>query len=68
MNKKMNRLLEPNTRLYFVFLVIFAVAAYFFYPMLAYIEGGLVIFLAIYSLIVNRRRKRQLQEYIESVT
>jgi len=68
MNKKMNRLLEPNTRLYFVFLVIFALAAYFFNPKLAYIEGGLVILLAIYSLIVNRRRKRQLQEYIESVT
>lgn len=68
MNNKMNRLLEPSTRLYFVFLVIFAVAAHFSSPLLAYIEGGLVLLLLIYSLIVNRRRRRQLQEYIESVT
>lgn len=68
MNNKMNRLLEPNTRLYFVFLVVFAVAAYFFSRELAYVEGALVLLLLIYSLIVNRRRRRQLQEYIESVT
>lgn len=68
MNKRINRLLEPNTRLYFSFLVIFAVAAYFFNPLLAYVECGLVALLLVYSLIVNRRRRKQLQEYIASVT
>ncbi len=68
MNNQINRFIEPNTRMLFFFLAVFAGAAYFFSPFLAYVEGGLVAVLIIYSLIVTRKRRRQLQQYIESVT
>lgn len=68
MNKNLKRLMEPGTRLFFFFLVIFAIAAYFFEPMLAYIEAGIVAFLFVYSFIDNRNRQKKFAEYIESVT
>lgn len=68
MNKNLNRFLEPGTRLYFIFLIVFAVSAYFFKPELAYAEAIIVILLFIYSLISNRSRAKKFAEYIESVT
>lgn len=68
MNNQINRFIEPNTRMLFFCLAVFAGAAYFFNPILAYVEGGLVAVLIIYSLIVTSKRRRQLQQYIESVT
>lgn len=68
MNNNLKRLMEPGTRLFFVFLVIFAITAYFFEPMLAYVEAGVVVLLFAYSFIANRRRQKKFAEYIESVT
>ena len=68
MNNNLKRLLEPGTRLYFVFLVIFAGIAFLFNKNLAYAEIGIAALLLIYSIIVNRRRRRQFLAYIESIT
>lgn len=68
MNKNIKRLLEPGTRLYFVFLVIFAGLAFLFNFHLAIAEIAITGLLLIYSIVVNRRRGRELESYIDSVT
>jgi len=68
MNKNIKRLLEPGTRLYFVFLVIFAGLALLFSETLAIAEISITALLLIYSMIVNQRRRNELEDYINSVT
>lgn len=68
MNNNLKRLLEPGTRLYLLFLVIFAGSACFFSLELAAAEGSIIVLLIIYSIIINHRRRREFMEYIESVT
>ena len=69
MNKKIQRLVEPNIRLYLFFMVAFAAASLFFGQyLLAMIEGGVILLLVVCSLFVSRRKRRELMEYIESVT
>ena len=74
MNNTLKRLAEPGSRLYLIFLVLFAGATLFFkvYNLdmftLAIIEGGIILLLILYSLIFRRRREKQLAAYIESVT
>lgn len=65
----MKKLLQPGTRLYFVFLIIFAAVTFFFNETtLAIAEVAIIVLLAVYSIIMNRRRQKELLEYIESVT
>lgn len=73
MNKNnTQRFLEPNTRPYMFFLLVFAVATllikvdYNLY--LAAAEGVAILALLIYSYINRRRKGRALKAYIESVT
>lgn len=68
MNKTLRRLLEPGTRLYFFFLVVFAGIGYVFNIKLAFAEIAIVALLFIYSVIINRRRRKDFRAYIESVT
>ena len=74
MNNTLKRLAEPGSRLYLVFLVLFAAATLFFkvYDLdmftLAMAEGGVILLLIIYTVIMRRRREKQLAAYIESVT
>jgi len=68
MNKNMKRLLEPGTRLYFVFLVVFAGLAFLFNMHLAFAEIAITALLLVYSIVVNKRRRAELERYIESVT
>lgn len=52
-----------------VFLVLFAAASLFFRQYtLAAVEGGITLLLVVYSFFVARRKRRELMEYIESVT
>lgn len=69
MNKNLQRLAEPGGRLYLIFLVLFAAAALFFklYE-LAAAEGVIILVLMVYSFFSRRRRAKQLESYIESVT
>ena len=71
MNRKLRQIFEPNVRLYFILLVLFAVATFFFGDrglQLAIVEGIVVFILFIYSRLVGRRRSRDMLKYIESVT
>lgn len=68
-NNNLKRMAEPGVRLYFFFLVAFAAATLFFREYdLAIVEGSIIIFLVIYSLIMRKRREKQLAAYIEAVT
>ncbi len=69
MNNNIRRFTEPGARMYLLFLVIFALASVVFEQYtLASIQAGAIIFLLVYSLVIGSRRRKQLLEYIESVT
>ncbi len=69
LNKKLQRLAEPNGRLYLFVLVAFAAAALLLGQyVLAAAEGVVLLVLIVSSLFIGRRRRRELMEYIESVT
>ena len=68
MNKKLQKLIEPGTRLFILIMVLFAVATFFFNEKLAAGEAIVIALLVIYYLLAARRRRKQLVEYIENVT
>ena len=71
MNKKLSALLQPSMRFYFVILILFAVVTFFFGPTSKWLAGGeavIILLLAIYTRIANKKRGEKLLEYIESVT
>ena len=69
MNKNLQRLAEPGSKLYLLMLVVFAVATlYFKMYELAVAEAAVILLLLIYSAISRRKRAKQLAAYIESVT
>ena len=68
MNKKLQKVIEPGTRLFILIMVLFAVATFFFNETLAAVEAIVIALLVIYYLLAARRRRKQLVEYIENVT
>ena len=71
MNKKLPRLFQPRLRLYFLFLIAFAIAAFFIGDhnrILAAVQVGLLIILAFYSRIATRNRTAKLLDYLESMS
>ena len=63
--------LMPNARLYLVFLVVFAIATLILVRdrwWIAAAEGGVIIALIVYSLILRHTKRRALLRYVESVT
>ncbi len=68
MNKKLQKLIEPGTRLFILIMVLFAVATFFFKEELAAVEAIVIVLLVIYYLLAARHRRKQLVEYIENVT
>ena len=69
MNKKLQKIIEPGTRLFLLIMVGFAMAAFFSKQQtLAIVEAGIIVLLIIYSLLAARRRRKQLVEYLETVT
>ena len=67
-NKKLSRLLEPNMKLYFFFLALFVVAAFFVSPLLAVAEGIIAVLLYLYLTRGNKKRRQSVLQYIDSVT
>lgn len=67
-NKKLSRLLEPNLKLYFLFLVIFTVAAVPISPLLALVEGVATAALYAYFRSRNQKRRQNIMQYIDNVT
>ena len=68
MHKKLDHLLEPSFKLYFFFLMLFALASVFFEPKLALAEGIVVLLLSVYFRSSARRRKKEVTKYIDALT
>ena len=69
MNNRLQRLIAPGTRLFLLLMAVFAVVTFFFFSEpLGIAEGAVVLLLGVYALVDSRRRKKELLEYIESVT
>lgn len=68
MNKNMKKFAEAGSRVYLIFLVIFAAAALFFKMYeLAAAEAAVILVLLIYGIIARKRKEKQLAQYIEAV-
>lgn len=65
---KMQKFTEPGLRLCMLLMAVFTVATWFYQPALSYVEGGVLAALIVYSAIRERRRRRELQAFVESVT
>ncbi len=71
LNSRLKRLLQPNTRFYFIFLIIFAVATLIFgehRTMLFIIEAVVIVLLFYYSSVTGKTRSREIVDYLESIT
>ncbi|MBQ1729247.1 MAG: DHH family phosphoesterase, partial [Oscillospiraceae bacterium] len=71
MNRLIKQVFGTSTRLFFLVLILFAVATFFFgqYTLeLSAIELGAAVLLYVYSRIAGRRRGKEMVQYIESVT
>ena len=68
MNRKISQLLQPSFQLYFVCLILFALTSALFSLPLAGAELVVVACLGLYNRENNRRRRREITKYLESVT
>lgn len=69
MNRNSQRPGEPGVRAYLLFLILFAAASLLAEQyILAAVEGGIIVVLVVYAIITGRNNRRELMEYIESIT
>ena len=68
MNKKISRLLEPNMKLYFFFLLAFGLAAFAVEPVMAVVEVAITIVLYVYFRSSSKMRRQSILQYIDSLT
>ena len=68
MNRKLNNLLQPSFRLYFICLILFALFSTAFSWQLACVELGIVLCLGFYSRESTRRRRKEITKYLDSYT
>ena len=67
-NKKLSRLLEPNLKFYFFFMLLFVAAAVPVNWRLALAEAAVTVLLYVYFRQSNRKRRQSVLQYIDSVT
>ena len=67
-NKKLSRLLEPNTKLFVVCMALFAVLSFTVDAMLGLLQAGVTALLFFYSRTLSAKRKQNVLQYIDSVT
>ena len=67
-NKKLSRLLEPNLKLYFVCMVVFAAATATVSLPLGLVEIACTVGLYAYFTKRNQRRRQNILQYIDNVT
>ena len=67
-NKKLSRLLEPNLKFYFFFMLLFVAAAIPVNWKLALAEAVVTVLLYIYFRQSNQKRRQSVLQYIDSVT
>lgn len=69
MNKTLQKLIAPGTRLFLLLMAVFAAVTFILgNEALAIVEACVIVLLAAYALVDARRRRRELVEYIEGVT
>ena len=68
MNRKLNQLLQPSFRLYFLFLILFAILSAAFSLPLAGLELAIVVGLGVYARESGRRRRKELNKYLDNYT
>ena len=68
MNRKVFQLLQPGVQLYFVILIVFALASALFSVPLAVLEGVVVLVLFLYHRTNGHKRRREITKYIENIT
>jgi len=71
MSKKLPRFLQPNVRLYFLLLILFAIASFFiggYGRWLAGVQVLIIIMAAIYLRFATRQRTVKLLNYLESIS
>lgn len=71
MNRKIKQFLEPSMKMYFLVLVLFALATFFFGKnemQLAAAEAAVIVLLFVYSRLTSHKRGQEMVQYIESVT
>ena len=67
-NKKLSRLLEPNLKFYFFFMLLFVAAAVPVSWKLAVLEAAVTALLYVYFRQNNQKRRQGVLQYIDSVT
>ena len=63
--------LQPSMRLYFFVLILFAGFGFLFrghWILMVICEGSIIVLLLIFTIISDRKRKRELVSYIENIT
>ncbi|MCI9155468.1 MAG: DHH family phosphoesterase [Lawsonibacter sp.] len=68
LNRKLNKLLQPSFRLYFICLIAFALLSALFSWPLAGLELAVVACLALYSRENAQRRRREINKYLDNYT
>ena len=68
MNRKISKLLQPSGQLYFVILILFALASALFSIPLAVLEAVVVLILGLYTRTNGHKRRREITKYIENIT
>ncbi len=68
MHKKLSRLIEPNLQPYFLCLALFVLAAALIQPVLGVVEGVVLVALYLFYRNQNRRRRRSVMQYVETIT
>jgi c-di-AMP phosphodiesterase-like protein len=68
LNRKITQLFQPSFQLYFLCLILFALLSALFSLPLAAAELAVALCLALYTRQTNRRRRRELSKYLDSVT
>ncbi len=68
LNRKLNKLLQPSFRLYFICLIVFSLLSAAFSWPLAGLELAVVACLGLYSREASQRRRREINKYLDSYT
>jgi len=69
LNNKLRRIAEPGARLYLLILFAFILVSLWYKLYIpAAVEGGVLAVLILYSLIIRKKKERDLEAYIEEIT
>ena len=71
LNGKIKRLIQPNMRLYYIFLIVFTIATLLvgeYKVILFAVEAVIIVFLYVYSTAANKKRSSEILNYLEEAT